>query len=174
MTVKIDIDKYTANSPLIKKMLHMADQAKLNETENNNGMLDTEKEADRFLKIAAKNKDLLAKHGYKIEGNSGIFTITRTNKDYDAKNYNSVLTYDRTHDFIQEETNAGGLTAKIVFYNNDNIDTTILDGETGDTLAKPDKNGKLNSLSLALVNVLTLGAVSRRLNAMNKLSNFLE
>ena len=48
MTIKIDINKYNANSPLISKMLHMADSGKLGENENGNGMLDTEKEADRF------------------------------------------------------------------------------------------------------------------------------
>ena len=173
MTVKIDINKYTGNSPLISKMLHMADQGKLGEAENNNGMLDTEKEADRFLKLAEKNKDLLAKHGYKVEGSGGIFTITKTNSNYDAKNYNSVLTYDLKHDYIEENANALDLTAKTVFNNNNNIDVIVQNNETGETYGKSDNKGQVNSLTLAILNVLTLGEINRRFDAINKLSNLL-
>ena len=114
---------------------------------------------------------MLNERGYKIEGNSDIFTITRTNSKYDSKEYNSVLTYDVKHDLIQEESNAKDLTAKTVFVNNSEIRVSILNNETGDVYANPDSNGKINSLTLAFLNVITFGAVTRRLNAINQLSN---
>ena len=59
MSVKIDIDKYTSNSPLIRKILHMADSGNFGEVENNNGILDTQKEIERFLKLAEKKQRLV-------------------------------------------------------------------------------------------------------------------
>ena len=170
MTIKIDIDKYTGNSQLINKMLHMADQGKLGEAENNNGMLDTEKESNLFLKIAEKNKNLLAKHGYKVEGSGGIFTITRTNKEKDAKKCFSVLTYDKLHDLIEEKTTAGDLTAKTVFNNNNDIRASLQDTKTGSVYGDADDKGTVNSFFLAILNVLSLGGVSKALDTINQLS----
>ena len=170
MTVKIDIDKYTGNSTLVNKMLHMADQGKFGEAENNNGMLDTEKECNLFLKIAETNKKLLAKHGYKVEGNGGIFTITRTNKEKDDKNNFSVLTYDKVHDFIEENTTAGDLTEKTIFNNNNDIQTSLLDTKSGSKYCNIDNKGTVNSMTLAILNVLSFGGVSRALNKINQLS----
>lgn len=170
MTIKIDIDKYTANSPLINKMLHMADSGKFGEAENNNGMIDTEKESNLFLKIAEKNKKLLAKHGYKVEGSGGIFSITRTNKENNAKTNFSVLTYDKKHDFIEEKTVAGDLTAKTTFNNNNDIQASLYDTKSGSFITNADNKGTISSMPLSFVNVLSFGGVSRALDTINQLS----
>ena len=172
MTIKIDIDKYSANSQFINKMLHMADQSKLGEKENGNGMLDTEKETSMFLRLAEKNKDKLAKFGYKVEGQGGMFTVTKTNPKYDSEKYKGVLTYDLKHDFIEERISVDGLiSARTTFNNNDDIKATINDSKTDEVISTVDEKGIVSSLGLAFANLLTLGGITRRFNAMDKLTN---
>ena len=173
MTVKIDIDKYTANSQFINRMLHMADQSKLGETENGNGMLDTEKEVSKFLQLAENNKEKLAKLGYEIQGQSSLFTVTKTNSKYDSEKYKSMLTYDLKHDFIEEKICVDGfISSRTTFNSNNDIKATINDAVTDEVISCVDENGYVHySFVLTFVDLLTLGCISRRLKAMDKLTN---